>query len=229
MDKDNRLIARFAVRETIGVLFMAVALFWAAGRLDWWPAWGLVTLMAAWTLATGIVIVRHDPSLLAERLGPRQGAERWDTIIMSIYGVLQLAMLVVSGLDNRFSWSAAYLPMLQLAALIVVGSGHALVVWATGVNSYFSQIARIQQERQHQVVASGPYRFVRHPGYAGSILVALASPVALGSSWALLVGIASAVLMLVRTMLEDNMLLNGLEGYRQYAADHTYRLLPGIW
>lgn len=87
---DTKLIIRYAIRETLGLVVMAVALFWSAGRLDWWPAWAVLAVMASWIVATAVVIVRIHPALLAERLGPRKGAKSWDTAILSILGLTQL-------------------------------------------------------------------------------------------------------------------------------------------
>ena len=87
---DTKLAVRYAVRETLGLVVMGVALFWPAGRLDWWAGWATLAVMAGWIIATAIVIFRYNPSLLAERLGPRRGAKPWDTAIMSTLGLLQL-------------------------------------------------------------------------------------------------------------------------------------------
>nr|NIN68360.1 isoprenylcysteine carboxylmethyltransferase family protein [Anaerolineae bacterium]NIN98447.1 isoprenylcysteine carboxylmethyltransferase family protein [Anaerolineae bacterium] len=108
-------------------------------------------------------------------------------------------------------------------------SGYALGVWAIASNAFFSQIVRIQKERGHRVATGGPYRFVRHPGYVGTILVGLAAPIMLGSLWALIPGGAVALLFILRTALEDQTLLGELEGYGTYAGRVRYRLLPGVW
>jgi protein-S-isoprenylcysteine O-methyltransferase Ste14 len=107
--------------------------------------------------------------------------------------------------------------------------GYALVVWATASNAYFSQVVRLQSERGHAVATGGPYRFVRHPAYIGTILFELAAPILLDSWWALIPGALNAVLFLVRTSLEDRTLRSELEGYQEYASQVRFRLLPGIW
>ena len=229
MDVDTKLIIRYAIRETMGVVIVGVALFWSAGRMDWWPAWVLVLVTAAWVLATAIAILRLNPDLLAERLGPREGAKTWDTVIMSIVGVSQLARLVIAGLDQRFGWTGGFPLAAQVAAVGISALGYALVVWATGANAYFSQITRIQTEREHSVTSRGPYRWVRHPAYVGSILFELAVPILLDSWWALIPGGLNAVLFAVRTALEDRTLKAELPGYVEYANEVEYRLLPGIW
>ena len=160
---DAKLIARYAVRETMGLVVMGVALFWSAGRIDWWPAWAVMAVMAAWIIATATVILRWNPALLVERLGPRKGAKHWDIAIMSILGLTQLARCIVAGLDERFGWTGGLPSGAQIAAAVLCVFAYALVVWATASNSFFSQIVRIQPERAQTVVTGGPYRYVRHP------------------------------------------------------------------
>jgi len=102
-------------------------------------------------------------------------------------------------------------------------------VWATGVNAFISQVVRIQSERGHTVISTGPYRLVRHPAYVGMILVVLGAPIMLGSWWALIPGVISALVVTVRTKLEDQTLQAELPGYVEYAQQTRYRLAPGIW
>lgn len=226
---DRKLFTRYAIRETMGVVVMGVALFWSAGRINWWPAWAALLVMAAWVVATGYVILRFNPALLAERLGPRKGAKAWDTVIMSLVGIIQLARYIVAGLDQRYGWTGDFPLALQIAALILSVPGYAVVVWATATNAFFSQIVRIQDERDHKVVSSGPYRYIRHPAYAGVILYELAVPLLLASWWALLLSSLSAALLILRTSLEDRMLQTELPGYVDYSRQVPYRLLPGLW
>ena len=226
---DKKLITRYAIRETMGLVVMGAALFWSAGRLGWWQAWGTLGVMALWIIATAAVILRTNPGLLAERLGPRKGAKRWDTAILSIVGLLQLARYIAAGLDQRYAWTGGISPAVQLTALAVCVLSYALVVWATASNTFFSQVVRIQTERGHTVATGGPYRSLRHPGYFGAILYELAAPILLGSWPALLISGVSAVLLLLRTALEDRTLLAELPGYAEYARRVRYRLLPGIW
>jgi protein-S-isoprenylcysteine O-methyltransferase Ste14 len=206
-----------------------VALFWSAGRLDWLPAWGLVVLTFAWTAATLVVTLRAHPALLAERLGPRKGAKAWDTAIMSVLGLLMLARLILAGLDQRFGWIGDVPALVQGLAFAGVALGYALVIWATRTNAFFSQIVRIQTERGHGVVTDGPYRWVRHPAYAGAILTEIAIPLLLDSWWVLTLGVLGALLIVLRTALEDRMLLQELPGYVDYARSVRFRLAPGIW
>ena len=213
----------------MGVLGQAAVLFLSVGRWNWVMGWAFVILTALWVGATALVVIPRNPDLLAERLGFRKGAKTWDAVIMSIIGLALVACYIVAGLDVRNEWTTGISPLLQVAALIIIVLGYALIVWATAANPFFSLIVRIQKERGHTVAAGGPYRFVRHPAYVGGVAVYLATPVMLGSLWALIPGGLSAVLMIVRTALEDEMLLNKLDGYKAYAMQVRYRLLPGVW
>jgi protein-S-isoprenylcysteine O-methyltransferase Ste14 len=196
----SKTLARYAIREASGLIGMAAALFWSAGRLDWWQGWAALAVMAAWIAATAWVIVLSNPDLLAERLGPRRGAKTWDVVILSLLGLLQLARYIVAGLDQRYPWTGEVSLAAQLVALAIGGLGYALVVWATASNRFFSQIVRIQVERGQVVATRGPYRFLRHPAYAGAILFEIAVPILLGSLWALALSGVTVVLLVLRTL-----------------------------
>ena len=226
---NSKILARYIIRETTGVVVMGVALFWAAGTINWWPAWAALAVIAAWSAGTAVVILRRNPELLAERLGPRKGAKSWDLAIMSILGLLQLVRYIVAGLDHRYGWSAAFPLMAQIAALIAGGLGYTLMVWSTSVNAFFSQIVRIQSEKGHKVVTSGPYQYLRHPGYFGALLFEFTIGILLGSWWAFGISLIGVVLLVKRTSLEDRTLQNELPGYAEYAQKVRYRLVPGIW
>jgi protein-S-isoprenylcysteine O-methyltransferase Ste14 len=223
------LIARYAIRETLGLVVMGAALFWSAGRVDWWNAWAALAVMAGWSIATAVVILRTNPGLLAERLGPRKGAKPWDTAIMSILGLTQLVRYILAGLDQRYGWTSGIPLAAQIGALIVCVLGYALFEWATASNKFFSQIVRIQSERGHVVVTGGPYQYVRHPAYCGAIFFELAVPILLASWEAFITGVLGAILLILRTALEDKTLRAELAGYAAYARQVRYRLLPGVW
>jgi protein-S-isoprenylcysteine O-methyltransferase Ste14 len=225
----TRIILRWSIRETMGVVMVALFLFLSAGRWDWFMGWALVGIVALWVVATGLVVIPHYPELLAERLGPRKGGKTWDTAIMGIVGLSTIARYIVAGLDMRFGWTRGMPFVLQVIGLVITTLGYALVVWATGSNAFFSMVVRIQKERGHAVATGGPYQFVRHPSYVGTILFELATPIMLGSWWALIPGGLDAILFVIRTALEDRTLQAELDGYRDYAARVHYRLLPGVW
>ena len=225
----RRSVMRWIVRETMGVVMLALLLFLTANTVNWLAGWAMVIVMAGWVIGTALVVLPRYPELLAERVGPRKGAKTWDTLLLSLYGLVMLILWIVAGFDRRYGWSSGLGPAGQIAAMVIVIAGHALVVWATGTNAFFSQVVRIQKERGHTVVSAGPYRLVRHPAYSGAILLVLASPLALGSWWALIPSAICALLMLVRTALEDKTLQAELPGYKEYAQRTRYRLLPSVW
>lgn len=226
---NNKILVRYAIRETMGLVVMAIALFWSAGRINWWQGWAAISVMLVWILATGIVIYRTNPDLFAERLGPRQGAKSWDTVIMSVLGIAQLARYVIAGLDQRNHWSSEFSLSSQLIALALSLLGYALVVWSTYSNAYFSQIVRLQPERKQKVITDGPYRIVRHPAYAGAIIFELVVPVLLGSWWSMIASAFTIILLIIRTSLEDQTLQKELSGYTDYVNHVRFRLIPGIW
>ncbi|MCX6030044.1 MAG: isoprenylcysteine carboxylmethyltransferase family protein [Chloroflexi bacterium] len=220
----------YVTREVLGLVGMGVALFWSAGRLDWWPAWAALAVMAIWTAATAFIVLHYNPDLLAERLGPRKGEKRWDAAIVPLMGLITLVRYILAGLDQRYGWTGGLPAAVQLAALALCTLGYdVLFVWAIAANAFFSRIVRIQPERGHTVATGGPYRYVRHPAYAGAILYELAVPFLLASWPALIASGLSILLLVLRTALEDRTLRAELTGYADYARQVRYRLLPGIW
>jgi protein-S-isoprenylcysteine O-methyltransferase Ste14 len=226
---NTKLIVIYFLDEIVSIFAMGVALFWSAGRIDWWAGWIAILVMLVCHTAIGIIIIRFQPDLMAERLHPPKGAKAWDRAIMSILRLAQLARYILAGLDQRYGWTGGFPIIAQLAAIPVCVSGYALLGWALASNNFFSQIVRIQSDRGHAVVAGGPYRYVRHPGYVGMILFELAMPILLDSGLAFLAGGLCAILWILRTGLEDRTLQAELAGYVDYARQVRYRLLPGIW
>lgn len=223
------IVARWVLDRTTRLVGGTALLLIAAGRIDWAAAWAYQALTTAWVVGTAAFWIPGNPELLAERMAPRKGAKTWDIWIMSIVGLALLALYVVAGLDERHGWSVGIATAGQIAGGVVMALGYALTLWATAANRFFSSIVRIQAERGHAVATAGPYRWVRHPAYVGGILSYLAGPILLGSWWALVPGGLSALLMLVRTALEDRALQRELAGYREYAGRVRYRLVPGVW
>jgi len=213
----------------MGMVVMGMALVWSAGRIDWWGAWAVIIVTLLRIVATAIVILRFNPGLLAERLGPRKGAKPWDTAILSILGLVQLARYILAGLDQRYGWTGSFPFAAQIVAIIIGALGYTLFVWATASNAFFSQIVRIQSERDHTVARGGPYRYVRHPAYIGAIIYELAVPIVLGSWWAMLASGLAIILLIVRTALEDRTLQAELADYADYVRQTKYRLVPGVW
>ena len=158
-----------------------------------------------------------------------KGTKRWDIAWGVVFGPILISIYIVAGLDAvRFEWStmsALFWPV----GLIVFLAGTALFSWSMGVNPFFEKTVRIQTERGHRVIDTGPYAFVRHPGYLGFFGWCLSAPLLLGSWWAFVPAVLSVVGLVVRTALEDRTLREELEGYEAYSNRVPHRLLPGIW
>ncbi|MBN1428035.1 MAG: isoprenylcysteine carboxylmethyltransferase family protein [Anaerolineae bacterium] len=228
--KTKTVATRWLIRETLGNIFLIVILFGIVGRLDWWNGWALSVIYILWTLGTVLFILPVNPQMLAERARPKPGGKKWDVVMVSAMGVFLLMTYIVACLDVRLGWAIPFPLPVQIAGGIVAVLGYdILLVWSMVANAYFTAIVRIQEDRQHKVATGGPYRFVRHPGYVGGILCYLATPFLLGSPWALIPAVGTAVIVVIRTALEDKMLQSELSGYKEYAERVRYRLVPGIW
>jgi protein-S-isoprenylcysteine O-methyltransferase Ste14 len=225
-------IIRFAI-FAIFVLITPLALFVPANTLKWGMAWAYTALVVVGTLVSRIVVALVHPDLLAERARSMdaEDVKPWDKIIVPIIAIYgPLAACVVAGLDFRKGWTTAEIsPAAQWGALAAVALGYVIGSWAMAVNKFFSGYVRIQEERGHTVVSGGPYRVVRHPGYASSVIAYLATPVALGSLWAYIPLGLVVLLLFVRTALEDRTLQEELPGYAEYAQQTRFRLVPGVW
>lgn len=216
-----------AIVATLAV--QAALLFGGAGTLRWSWAWTYFGISLATVSIGGMIMLRTSPELIAERGRPRQ-MRGWDKAVSGVLLVAgYLAVPLAAGLDMRFHWTPAVGAVWHVAGAVVLAGGFGLTAWAMRANAYFSTAVRIQEERGHAVCSRGPYRFVRHPGYVGYMLQSLGIPFLLGSSWALLPALAAVIAMVIRTVLEDRMLLTELPGYREYAQDVRHRLVPGIW
>jgi len=211
------------------VLALAAILFVAADRWDWVMGWIYMAVYACVTVIATLV-VPLDPDLIAERTQIKEGVKEWDKRITVIGSVLYpLSILIVAGLDLRFAWSPNVPLALQLVALLTAALGNLLSVWAAAVNRFYGRFVRIQKERGHSVISDGPYRAIRHPGYLGQIIFSLASTLALGSVWALIPAGLFALLLVVRTALEDRTLRDELGGYEAYTRRVRHRLIPYVW
>ncbi|MGD0707349.1 MAG: isoprenylcysteine carboxylmethyltransferase family protein [Anaerolineaceae bacterium] len=225
----TKVIALYILDQILSIFGVGVALFWPAGRIDWWPAWAAIAVWLVWFTAMDVIILRFNPELMAERLTPPKGAKTWDKVILSILRLTQLVRYILAGLDQHYGWTGGIPLSAQIAALTVCILSCALFVWAMASNTFFSQIVRIQSDHGHAVATEGPYRYMRHPGYVGMILFEFGISTLLASWWAIIAGGLCAVLLILRTALEDRTLQAELTGYVDYARQVRYRLLPGIW
>ena len=226
--KSNLTIAYFG-GQIFGIAAAGVALFWSAGRLDWWAGWSVLGVWAAWYAMVDSVVLRSSPGLMRERMSPPKGSKGWDATLVSILRLVELARYILAGLDQRYGWTVGFPVIAQGIAVLFCLLGAALFAWAMASNPFFSQVLRIQSERGHAVATSGPYRLVRHPGYAGMLVFELALSTLLGSWIAIALAGVCAFLLILRTALEDRTLQAELPGYREFAQKTQYRLLPGVW
>jgi protein-S-isoprenylcysteine O-methyltransferase Ste14 len=206
------------------------ALFGSAGLLTWSRGWVCTALYLGSMIANGILVKRVNPGLLEQReKAIAKETKPFDKVFLGLFLPLAIALPVIAGLDAvRFGW--APLPIWTLYPGIVLFAASAtLVLWVMVTNPHAENSVRIQEERSHTVVASGPYRYVRHPMYVGLILLYASQALILGSTWALAIAVLITLLFLWRTALEDQTLRQELLGYDQYASITRYRLMPGIW
>jgi protein-S-isoprenylcysteine O-methyltransferase Ste14 len=205
-------------------VLVAIVLFGAAGRIDLPLYWIYVAIVAALSVG-GLFLIGED--LARERMRP---GGRPPPFSLRAAFLLCLIHWAVAGLDRgRFHWSDGVPLSLRLAALAAFALGLALTLWAMHVNRFFSSAVRLQRERGQRVVADGPYRRVRHPGYLGAIPAMLASGLVLGSGLATALGAFGAAWLLRRTSIEDRLLRAELSGYEDYARRVRWRLVPGLW
>jgi protein-S-isoprenylcysteine O-methyltransferase Ste14 len=200
-------------------------------RWDWWEAWVYAIIFILGFVISRALAAQRHPDLLAERARSMQheDAKPWDRWLAPLVGVGSGLILLVAGVDALLGWSSPFTLPLKIAALAAILAGYALGTYALIENRFFSGVVRIQTERGHYVVSTGPYRWVRHPGYAGTFLAYLATPIFLDSAWAFVPAVIISIVLLIRTALEDNTLQDELPGYREYAGRVRYRLLPGVW
>jgi protein-S-isoprenylcysteine O-methyltransferase Ste14 len=216
----------------IAYLFIPALLFICAGGLTWWQAWVFSALIFAAGILSRLWAERRHPGLMAERAGSESaaGVKAWDKVLAPLMAVsISFPMVIVAGLDHRYGWSEAFPLWLNILGLILIAIGYAFGSWALAENRFFSGTVRIQTERGHVVCDSGPYRMMRHPGYAGNILPLPGIVLALSSLWTLIPVALALIITVTRTALEDRTLQEELPGYREYARRVRYRLIPGIW
>ena len=223
-------------RQWIGLIVVHLSipllLFVCAGDIGWWQAWVYSLLFVAAGLGGRFLAERRHPGLLAERqsIDNIQTVKTWDKVLAPLMALsLSLPLVIVAGLDHRFGWSPAFPLWLILIGFFLIAFGYAFAVWALVENRFFSSVVRIQTDRGHVVCDTGPYRIVRHPGYAGNILPLLGIVLALSSLWTLIPAAVALVIAVIRTALEDRTLQEELPGYKEYARRVRYRLFPGIY
>ncbi|MBO0735638.1 MAG: isoprenylcysteine carboxylmethyltransferase family protein [Alphaproteobacteria bacterium] len=228
---DPKLMSRTkAILYAIGSPLALVALvFLPVGRIDWAPGWIFIAVLAAVFGLSALLLARVNPMIYRARSRFQPGTKKWDLILLAVMLPVIIVEIPLATLDaGRMGWSDVPLWVVLIGYVLLIG-GIAVTTWAQAINPFFEPGVRIQKERAQQVITSGPYRFVRHPGYSAAITMFIAIPLTLASWWALLPAVLAIALLVVRTGLEDGLLHAELSGYTDYARRTRYRLLPGLW
>ena len=226
----TRGVVRWAIQMLMAMIIFGAILFLAAGRLGWILGWVYLGMNALTQILSAVVLIPRRPDMLAERSQTREGSKGWDRFFapaITIIGTLMI--MITAGLDARFRWSLPINKGLIGFGFVLAFCSQMFVLWAMASNPFFSTTVRIQNDRGHHVIYSGPYHLVRHPGYLGSLVYNLAIPLALGSIWTFLPSLLTILLIVVRTSFEDRTLQAELPGCSDYAAIVQYQLIPGIW
>jgi protein-S-isoprenylcysteine O-methyltransferase Ste14 len=212
------------------VLIQLAILLIAAGRFNWINAWVYTLLLISIIVATFLFLLKVNPELINERgKFVKEDTKPFDKLFFLLWRLLSLAFAVIAGLDAvRYEWTHMQ-PEFAVFGIMLTITAHGFMLWAMSVNTHFEATIRIQKDRNHQVCTTGPYRFVRHPGYVGFILSNLSAPLILGTWWSLVPAGIIAVLVVIRTALEDRTLQQELAGYVAYAKSTRYRLVPFVW
>jgi protein-S-isoprenylcysteine O-methyltransferase Ste14 len=224
---NERMLKRL-VPPVFSFALVALCLFLSSGNPLWTNGWILLGLNFAAGVTT-MALLWNDTGLRAER-GNAKAGKNWDKpIVFAVVLVGPVATWITAGLDTRMRWSGDMGWVAVVAGVFVGVLAAALVAWAMYSNRFFSAVVRIQKDRGHQVISSGPYRFVRHPGYVGMSAFTLVTPLILNSKWAFVPAVATAAIWVLRTVLEDRTLRRELDGYEEYARRVRYRLIPVLW
>lgn len=213
-------------------LSIPLVLLACGGDAGWWQGWVYSLLIVAAGIGGRIWSEQRHPGLMAERQDVEnvESAKAWDKVLAPLMALsVSHLMVVVAGLDHRYGWSPEFPSWLIVPGFILIALGYAFATWALAENRFFWSVVIVQPDRGHRVCDSGPYRIVRHPGYAGNIPPLLGIVLALGSVWALVPAAFALIVAVVRTALEDRTLLDELPGYRDYAQRVRYRLIPGVY
>ena len=221
-------------RSSLSRIFIALAvnlalLLLLAGRWDYLGGWLYIAWLFIYSFVYGLWLIAENPELFIQRLNLfPPGTKSFEKPFWIVWRGLTFVMLIVSALDVRFGWTTVPL-WLVYSSFVVSLILSCLGIWPIIVNRHFESNVRIQTDRDHKVIDRGPYRVVRHPGYALAVPSMLLLPLMLQSWWAMIPAVGVLIAFVVRTALEDRMLRSELEGYDEYAKRVRWRLLPGIW
>jgi protein-S-isoprenylcysteine O-methyltransferase Ste14 len=224
------MIAKWLFQSLAWLAVFGLLLFAPAGTLHWPAAWVFLGFMLASALLFGGWLAKNDPALLAERMRSpiRPDQPTADKALLFIFLLVNVIWFIVMGLDHRVQAPRMPLALQVLGSLILILSS-AFIMWVFRENTFAAAVVRVQAERGHHVISSGPYAFVRHPMYSGAALFMVGISLLLGSWWGTAISPIFAILFGVRSRIEERTLTRGLPGYADYAARVRYRLVPGLW
>lgn len=222
---------RTIFRLAIVLLVVPLAPMIISGAWNWWEAWAYAVINILGFIISRVLAAHRNPDIITERARSMemQDAKPWDKILSPALAFGALLILIVAGADKGFGWSAPFSLYAKIISLLVIVLGYVVGSWALIENKFFSGVVRIQTDRGHRVVTTGPYQIVRHPGYAGALWTYLAMPVLFDSLWAFIPAVLLIAILVLRTSLEDHTLQAELPGYADYTRRTRYRLFPGIW
>jgi protein-S-isoprenylcysteine O-methyltransferase Ste14 len=225
------MMQKLVIRTILWTIAQAAILFLAAGTWRWPGAWAYLILMFTGGLWIGLWLARHDPALLAERLAPpvQPDQKGWDKAFIPGLLVLVILWLVVMGLDAGRYQASHVPPWLQAVGALAITATMYIGYLSFRENTFAAPVVKIQAERGHRVVTTGPYAHVRHPLYAGAILYLFGIPLLLGSWYGLLAAPILIAALALRAVKEEQTLCAELPGYAEYAANVRYRLIPMVW
>ncbi len=210
------------------MLLFAAMLFVPAGRLDWILGWTYLGVFVAFILISWACLWRWNRELIARRMQFGPGTKNWDKVWSVLYAPVMIAIYIVAGLEARDGDSSLPVAVWPLGIVLFV-AGSAILIWSMVVNPFFEKTVRIQTERGHRVIDTGPYAIVRHPGYTGLLGWIVSTPLLLASAWAFVPVMLAVVGLAIRTALEDRTLRAELHGYPEYTSRVRFRLIPGVW
>lgn len=225
------MLIKWLVETVLWLAVMAILLFVSAGTVNWTGAWIFLVETALVGVVLGLWLAKHDPALFKERLRlPIQKEQsNEDKIVTALIVLLYLGWFAFMALDAvRFKWSAVP-SWLQVPGALGVLIACYIGYLTLRENSFAAPVVKIQEERAQRVITTGPYRYVRHPMYAGMIFYLFCAPLLFGSWWGLLWGCVLLGLFVIRILIEERTLREKLQGYNEYAKRVRYRLVPLVW
>jgi protein-S-isoprenylcysteine O-methyltransferase Ste14 len=223
---DRRRVAIYVLSIAF---FVALLFFLPAGTLAWTRGWLFILVFFVPTVPAALYLWRVNPEIYEARSQIHEGTKRWDRRLLAVMVPVMAATLIVAALDDaRFHWHPVPWWVCGLGYVLVL-TAMGISVWAEAVNKFFEPGVRVQADRGHRVIDTGPYAIVRHPGYIGACLMMVGTALALGSLWALIPAGLSCLLLVLRTRWEEQTLEAELAGYKEYMQKVRFHWIPGVW